>query len=83
MGKIIFWLVVFFVALLVLRLVNAANSRATRGGQSAGGKKSKEAAMTRCVNCGVYLPRADAIDGPRGPLCGDPQCLPRDTRSRG
>jgi hypothetical protein len=82
MGKIVFWLVVFFVALLVLRLINAANSRATRGDPPARGKKSKEAAMTRCVNCGVYLPRADAIDGPRGPLCGDPQCLPRDTRSR-
>jgi hypothetical protein len=81
MGKIIFWLVVFFVALLVLRLINAANSRATRDGTTAGGKKSKEAAMTRCVNCGVYLPRADAIDGPRGPLCGDPQCVPRNARS--
>jgi len=30
MGKIIFWLVVFFVVLLVLRLVNAANSRPRR-----------------------------------------------------
>jgi hypothetical protein len=39
--------------------------------------------MTRCVNCGVYLPRADAVEGPRGPLCGDPQCLSRDKRSRG
>jgi len=80
MGKIIFWLIVFFVALLVLRLVNVANSRSGRNESSGRAGKSKETAMTRCVNCGVYLPRADAVDGPRGPLCGDPQCLPRQTR---
>lgn len=79
MGKIVFWLIVFFVVLLALRLVNAANSR-SRGGAPRSGRKPKDAAMTRCVNCGVYLPSADAIQGPRGPVCGDPQCLPRDTR---
>ena len=83
MGKIIFWLVVFFIALLALRLVNAASSRGARGKSSADARKSKDTAMTRCVNCGVYLPRADAVEGPRGPLCGDPQCLSRDKRSRG
>ena len=82
MGKIVFWLIVFFVALLVLRLVNFANSRSARSEPSKGAKKTKETAMTRCVNCGVYLPRADAIEGPNGPLCGDPQCLPRQTRTR-
>ena len=79
MGKIIFWLIVFFVVLLALRLVNVASSRA-RGGAPRGGRKAKDAAMTRCVNCGVYLPSADAIQGPRGPVCGDPPCLPRDKR---
>ncbi|HEY7787127.1 MAG TPA: PP0621 family protein [Casimicrobiaceae bacterium] len=82
MGKIIFWLVVFFVALLVLRLINVSNSR--RGRRDAGGKtpKAKDTAMIRCANCGVYLPRADAIESPRGPVCGDPQCLPSDARSQ-
>ena len=83
MGKIVFWLVVFFVALLALRLVNAANSRGARDKSPTGARKAKDTAMTRCVNCGVYLPRADAVEGPRGPLCGDPQCLPRETRSGG
>ena len=82
MGKIVFWLVVFFIALLALRLVNAASNRGARGKSSADARKAQDTAMTRCVNCGVYLPRADAVDGPRGPLCGDPQCLPRDTGSR-
>ena len=81
MGKIVFWLIVFFVALLVLRLINVANSRSARG-EAPRRAKSKDTAMTRCVNCGVYLPRADAVDGPRGPLCGDAKCLPGQARGR-
>jgi hypothetical protein len=83
MGKIIFWLIVFFVVLLVLRVINAANSRAANGKTRGRSAKTKDTAMTRCVNCGVYLPRTDAVEGPRGPVCGDPQCLPRDARKRG
>jgi hypothetical protein len=79
MGKIIFWLIVFFLVLLALRLVNVANSRA-RGNTPRSGRKANDSAMTRCVNCGVYLPSAEAVQGPRGPVCGDPQCLPRETR---
>ena len=79
MGKIIFWLIVFFVVLLALRLVNVANSR-SRGDAPRSGRKAQDAAMTRCVNCGVYLPSAEAIQSLRGPVCGDPQCLPRDMR---
>ena len=83
MGKIIFWLIVFFVVLLVLRLINAANSRAANGRTPGRSAKTKDTAMTRCVTCGVYLPRSEAVEGPRGPVCGDPQCLPRDARKRG
>lgn len=83
MGKIVFWLIVFFIGMLVVRLINVANNRsASRGSPGRRAKTTKDTAMTRCVNCGVYLPRADAVEGPRGPLCGDAQCLPRDTRGR-
>jgi len=82
MGKIIFWLIVFFVVLLVLRLVNVANSRSAAAGRADRRPKPKDTAMTRCVNCGVYLPRADAVEGAQGPVCGDPQCVPRPSRSR-
>ena len=83
MGKIIFWLIVFFLALLVLRLINVANSRSATSSRSGRRANPKDTAMTRCVNCGVYLPRSEAVEGPRGPVCGDPQCLPRDARKRG
>ena len=83
MGKVIFWLIVVFAILLVLRLVNTAQSRARRGPASAGPKTKKQDAMVRCVDCGVYLPSADAKTGPRGPLCGDPQCVRSHTQREG
>ena len=77
MGKMIFWLVVFFVVLFALRMINVANSRA-RKRDSAARTKGANNEMSRCVNCGVYLPSADAIASPRGPLCGDPKCAQRN-----
>ena len=74
MAKIIFWLVVIFAALLVLRLVNVANSRARKRNAQGPRAGAKDGAMIRCVSCGVYLPSAEALPGPHGPLCGDPQC---------
>jgi hypothetical protein len=81
MGKLIFWVVVFFVVLFVLRLLNVANSRSRSRDQRASGAPPAAAAMVRCVDCGVYLPSADATPGPRGPLCGDPKCLERAGKS--
>ena len=77
----IFWLVVFFAVLLVLRLINVANARARNRDQRPKSAKPKDAAMIRCVNCGVYLPSVDAIQSPRGPLCGDPQCARHGPRA--
>jgi hypothetical protein len=75
-GKVIFWLVVVFIVLFALRLINASKHRA-RNDERAAGRTSKVGAMARCVDCGVYLPIADATTGPRGPLCGDAKCLER------
>lgn len=80
MGKVIFWLIVFFVVLFVLRMINAANSRKRQRERTDKAPQAPAAgAMTRCVECGVYLPSADAKPGPRGPLCGDPQCVHRQS----
>ena len=80
MGKIIFWLVVFFAVLLVLRLVNVAASRGKAKPEA--GKPGRAGTMIQCVDCGIYLPSADAKQGPRGPLCGDPQCVKRRGQAR-
>ena len=74
MGKIIFWLVVVFAVLMVLRLVNASKGRARRTARDT----RRTEAMVQCTSCGVYLPRADAKPGRTGGLtCGDTKCLSR------
>jgi hypothetical protein len=75
MSKIIFWLVVIFAVMFVLRLVNSAKARrrqAQNGSQSRNAPST--AAMVRCVRCGVFLPRADALPSPNGFTCGDEAC---------
>jgi len=75
MGKVIFWLVVFFAVLLVLRLLNVAANRGQAKPRA--GKPGRSGTMIQCVDCGIYLPSADAMRGPQGPVCGDPQCAKR------
>jgi hypothetical protein len=78
MGKVIFWIVVVFVALFGLRLVNAAKAK-RRAGPAARGPARVPVAepMVRCLRCGVFLPRADATPVSGGYTCGDARCVPR------
>ncbi|MEO8536935.1 MAG: PP0621 family protein, partial [Betaproteobacteria bacterium] len=68
----IFWLVIVFAVLFAVRLMNAAALRKrTRSAEDA--RRGRPAsAMSRCVECGVYLPASDAAQGPRGAVCGEP-----------
>ncbi len=74
MGKIIFWIVVFFVGLFALRMLNVAKARARR--PSSRDAKSAQS-MVRCVGCGVFLPRPDARETDAGFRCTDPACAGR------
>jgi uncharacterized protein len=76
MGKIIFWLVVVFVALFVLRLSNAAKLK-VRARQQADALRRQAAAgepMVRCNDCGVYLPRSEAVPTAGGFHCPAGSC---------
>lgn len=83
MGKIIFWIVVFFVVLLAVRLANIAVAKArrdtSRGDVDAKARRKElEAEPTvRCIDCGTYLPKSEARPGPEGYRCGDPGCARR------
>jgi hypothetical protein len=78
MGKIIFWVVVIFVALMGMRLANlAAAKRRERDARAAGDTRKADDTMVRCSSCGVYLPRANALPATGGYLCGDPGCMAR------
>ena len=83
MGKIIFWIVVVFVVLFVLRLVNIAKSRRAEGGRERAADERKPAgAMVRCTQCGIFLPKADAVPSAQGFRCGDPDCAQRHGNAR-
>ena len=73
MGKIIFWLVLIFGVLLVLRLVNVAKAR-SRSARARDKVPKPPAPMVRCVRCGVFLPRSEARALPDGFHCGQPSC---------
>ena len=78
MSKLIFWIVVVFAVLFVVRLLNVAKTRRrAEPPPTAPREKDVAGSMVRCAECGVYLPKADARLLPQGFGCGDPQCAHR------
>ncbi len=78
MGKVIIWIVVVFVILFVLRLVNAGKARRSENRRApASEEKKATGTMVRCAECGVFLPKADALPSPKGFRCGDAACAQR------
>jgi len=75
-GKVIVWIVVVFVILFVLRLVSVGKARRSARAHSPEEKKAA-GAMVRCAECGVFLPKADALPSPKGFRCGDAACAQR------
>lgn len=74
MGKIIFWIIVVFVALFGLRLLNAGQAKRRQGEARGTERAAKPNAMVRCVRCGLFLPRAEATPAPGGFACADGRC---------
>lgn len=79
MGKIVFWIVVFFVILLAVRLANVAATKARRDARAGRDKDARRRELpaeptVRCVDCGTYLPKSEAKPVPDGYRCGDPAC---------
>ena len=80
MGKIIFWIVVFFAILFVLRL-----DQPREGEGSARDSERREPPKAippaeptvRCVECGIFLPKSDATPVATGYRCRDPACSRR------
>lgn len=78
MGKIIFWIVVFFLILLGLRLYSLAKSKRRDETSRAAPKAIPPAEPTvRCAECGVFLPKSEATPVATGYRCSDPACARR------
>jgi uncharacterized protein len=74
MAKVIAWLILIFVVLLALRVISMRNARARQRATQPGTKASAGAPMVRCVRCGVFLPRAEAVAVSGGHACADAEC---------
>ena len=86
MGKIIFWIVVFFLVLLALRLVSVHKTRnEARDRDDEAEKKARNShrqrddkpatdAMVKCERCGVFTPKTNAVMKRGGWTCGDARC---------
>lgn len=68
MGKLVLFLAAFFVLLWLLR-----NAFSRRRGAPPGGKAGapKPQTMLACAQCGMHLPRDEALPGRGGVFCGD------------
>lgn len=86
MGKIIFWIVVFFLVLLALRLVSVHKTRAdakerrdedeAKRKADAGSRDDTPAqdSMIKCTRCGVFVPKASTVMASTGLVCNDKGC---------
>lgn len=88
MGKIIFWIVVFFLVLLALRLVSVHKTREDEKERRANDAKSDASkgkrddtpasdVMIKCSRCGVFVPKSTAVMTPTGLACNDGSCRHR------
>ncbi|MDR0769605.1 MAG: hypothetical protein LBE75_00160 [Burkholderiales bacterium] len=81
MSKLLFWVLVFIVALIVWRLWNIRQWNARRRHDASSPPKKKpgrDEPMVQCVRCGVFLPRGDARLTHNGYRCNDEACNRHD-----
>ncbi len=86
MGKFIFWIVVFFLVLLALRLVSVHKTRADAKERREDDDAKRQAtaakrddtpaqdSMIKCTRCGVFVPKATTVMASTGLVCNDKAC---------
>ena len=86
MGKIIFWIVVFFLVLLALRLVSVHKTRQDakdlRDDEASNAKSKRDDtpaqdSMIKCSRCEVFVPKSTTVMTPTGLACHDAACRHR------
>lgn len=75
MSKIIFWIVVFFAILLILKFVNASKAKSRQDEQARRERRTIPPAepTVRCVQCGVFVPKSESMPVATGFRCR-PDC---------
>ena len=65
---------VVVVFLLVKRLIEPSSPKPRDGGNAVDGAAATEDKLVRCVQCGAFIRRADALPDPAGFRCNSPEC---------
>lgn len=76
MARLLLLLVIIVVvALLVRKLIRGASTKRAEPPAAAPGEApAPEAKLVRCVECGAFVPRAEALPAPNGFRCGGAGC---------
>jgi len=61
LGKLFFWIGVFVVVMVALRIISYSKSRARLHKEQNLSLSRGEEPMVRCAHCGIYLPRSEAL----------------------
>jgi len=68
--------IIVVVALVVRRALKAPKAAASSQDTSVPAGQASEAKLVRCVECGAFVPKAEAVAAPNGFRCGA-GCAPR------
>jgi len=76
MAKLLLLLVIVVVVVLLARKIfkGASTNRADTVEGAPDATPTPEAKLVRCVECGAFVPRADALPAPSGFRCGGAGC---------
>ena len=80
MARLLFLLAVVIVVVLLVRKVMAFTSAQRRGTDAAPDENAEvpasetDAKLVRCVECGAFVPKTDALPVPNGYRCGGAGC---------
>jgi hypothetical protein len=77
MLKIVLLIAIIAVAMLLVRNALKAASRKREGAQAPPGDTPADAKLVRCVACGAFVPKADAVVAGTGYRCGGAGCAPK------
>jgi len=77
MLKILLLIAIIAVAVLLVRNALKAAARKREGPDVPPGDAPPDAKLVRCVACGAFVPRADAVVAGSGFRCGGAGCAPK------
>jgi hypothetical protein len=74
MARLLLIIAIVIVAFLIVKRLTRPSSQAGERSPSENAAKPAEDKLVRCVQCGAFVRKADALPDPRGFRCTSPEC---------